>query len=226
ANFVLFVNYEDFESALRSAIPQTGRACFFSGYDCDSLAMESITGFAEHFVPFFRNHPEAWFEFRTKSVMTRPLIDREPLPNVIVSYTLSPDKIAREIEHGAPPVAKRIAKIRELTEQGWTVGLRFDPLQPYPGFTELYRELFQQVFTSVASESIHSATLGPMRFPTAMHDKIVKLYPDDPLFARFPTETRNGQVSLPPDLEEHLVAEVTAELEQFMPAEKVFRQTF
>ena len=56
---------------------------FFSGYDCDSLALESITGFADvSFLSFFAKHPNAQLELRTKSVNLKVLEMTDPLPNV------------------------------------------------------------------------------------------------------------------------------------------------
>ena len=61
ANFVFFVNYEDFEEALDRRLEEwSGEDVhFFSGYDCDSLAFESVTGFCDSFLPFFEARPKA-----------------------------------------------------------------------------------------------------------------------------------------------------------------------
>lgn len=100
AHYVLFVNYEDFqqEISLRCQAHPTEPVHFFSGYDCDSLALEPITGFADHFLPFFDTLPNAWLELRTKSTQVRSLLSREPLPHCVVAFSLSPDAIARQVE--------------------------------------------------------------------------------------------------------------------------------
>lgn len=228
AHYVLFVNFEDFETEIDDtlSLPENeGRQlCFFSGYDCDSLAMESVTGFADHFLPFFEQRPQAWLELRSKSINTAALSRREPLPNVIVSFTLSPDVIAREVEHGAPSLERRLNRVQSLTVQGWVVGLRFDPLIPWPDYQSLYPEFFDKVFSQIPPESVHSATLGPMRFPSAMYDRIVKLYPDDKLFARFPFDKKNGQATFPPAMEEELVNTVGNALSDHLPPGKIFSQ--
>lgn len=231
ANYVLFVNYDDFARQINSVVEkenqddQTRRICFFSGYDCDSLALESITGFADFFLDHFSALPgESWLELRTKSIQTSALSRRDPMENVIVSFTLTPDEIAREVEHGAPPLEKRLDRVQSLTRQGWVVGLRFDPLIPWPGYGDIYRRFFESVFSMVEEKSIHSATLGPMRFPSKMYDRIVKLYPDDPFFARFDLEKRHGMASYPAELEEALVGFVQRQLDQFLPPEKIFNQ--
>ncbi len=226
AHYVHFVNFEDFESGideLRSKSEED--LCFFSGYDCDSLAMEGVTGFVEHFLPFFAERQDSWLELRTKSLNTRILEDREPLPNVIAAFTLTPDAIAKEVEAGAPSYAKRLSKVESLTQQGWNVGLRLDPLIPWPGFPELYQEMIREVFDRVESERIHSVTLGPMRFPKAMYERIVRLYPEERLFALEEMALREGQMTYPPEVEEELVGLVLGELQEQLPAERIFRQT-
>lgn len=225
AHHVHFVNYEDFEQGIDET-REKGESglSFFSGYDCDSLAMEPVTGFAGHFLPFFADRPDSWFELRTKSLQTQVLESGDPLPNVVVAYTLTPDAIAREIEHGAPPYERRLNRVRSLAEQGWQIGFRLDPLVPWPGFRELYDEMIDDIEQTVAADRIHSVTLGPMRFPKAMHDRIVRLYPDDPLFALEETVLRNGQMTYPADLEQEMVEFVSSRLGTFLPRERIFQQ--
>jgi len=226
AHYVHFVNFEDFEEGINEIREHAEEPpCVFSGYDCDSLAMESLTGFAEHFLPFFADRPDSWLELRTKSLNVKLLQEREAIPNVIPAFTMTPETIAREVEHGAPPSEKRLNRVETLTQQGWNVGLRLDPLIPWPRFADLYREMIEEIFSRVASERIHSVTLGPMRFPKSMHDRILKLYPEEKLFALEEMSLRDGQMTYPAEIEDELVERVTGQLLQFLPSSKVFRQT-
>jgi len=226
ANYLLFVNFEAFERDIEATRREVdGELCLFSGYDCDSLAMESLTGFAEHFIPWFSERPELQMELRTKSVNTRFLEASDPVPNIIPAFTLSPDAIAREIEHGAPAFERRLNRLKSLTQQGWKVGLRLDPLIPWPGFQELYAEMIEALFHEVDPDMIHSVTLGPMRFPKAMHDRSVKLYPTDPLFALKEMVLQKGQMTYPKEIEAELVGTVMAQLVEQLPRSRVFHQT-
>ena len=103
AHFLLFVNYEDFIDSIRQVAGKHPRreTWFFSGYDCDSLAFEPLTGFAEHFLPEFARLDNAVLELRTKSTQIRSLLEIDPLPNVVVAYSLNPESVARELEIGA-----------------------------------------------------------------------------------------------------------------------------
>ncbi|MCG8601129.1 MAG: hypothetical protein MI807_13380 [Verrucomicrobiales bacterium] len=225
ANYVHFINFEAFERGIDEVRAETEAPCFFSGYDCDSLVMEPLTGFAEHFVPFFAERPDAWLELRTKSIQTRVLENHDPLPNVIVAYTITPDTIAREVEHSATLFKHRLNRVRSLSQQGWPIGLRLDPLIPWPNFRTLYREMIDEIFAAVDAEAVHSVTLGPMRFPKAMYERIVKLYPDDPLFALRETELRNGQMTYPEEIECDLVDTVMDQLREHLPESRLFPQT-
>lgn len=208
AHYVLFVNYEDFAAAIESRIPAQPEPYFFSGYDCDSLALESITGFAAHFLDVFARHPEAWLELRTKSVQIGALLERPPLANVVVAFSLSPAAIARAVEHGAPPVESRIRAMQRLAQHGWPVGMRIDPLLAVADFRDRYAALVEQVFAAVLPQAIHSVSLGPMRFPRSMFDAIVRLYPDEPMLAGALVE-RDGMVSYPESVERESIAAVT-----------------
>ena len=92
AHYVVFVNYEDFDEAIASKIELFGadeEIWFYSGYDCDSLAYEPVTRFAQHFIPLFERYPNAFLELRTKSTQIRCLLDRAPSNNVIVAFSLA-----------------------------------------------------------------------------------------------------------------------------------------
>ena len=71
ANYVLFINYEDFFSEIKLIKGKQAGCHFFSGYDCDSLALEPVTGFAEESLKFFGAEPDALLELRTKSTQVR-----------------------------------------------------------------------------------------------------------------------------------------------------------
>jgi len=56
AHYLLFVNFDHFKAEIKKISNSLDDECwFFSGYDCDSLALESVTGFASDFLPFSVN---------------------------------------------------------------------------------------------------------------------------------------------------------------------------
>ncbi len=184
AHYVLFVNYADFKTALQERIDSHSEAVhFFSGYDCDSLALAPVTGFVTEFLPFFADNPTALLELRTKSTQIRTLLQHDPLPNCVVAFSLAPQGIISAIEHKTPSLQKRLAAIQALQEAGWMTGLRFDPLIYTQDFQNMYATFFEQVFARIQPRYLHSVTLGTFRLPVGYYRKMARLYPEEKLFA-------------------------------------------
>ena len=210
ANYVLFVNYQDFQHEIRqicTSMPEQ-EIYFFSGYDCDSLALEPVTHFAATFLDFFAEIPNAWLELRTKSTQIRSLLDRPAQNHCVVAFSLAPAQVADKVEAKAPSPSKRIEAAYKLQQQGWPIGLRFDPLIYQHDYREQYHRLFEQVFSTIDAEALHSVSLGVFRLPEQYAKKIFKLYPDERLFAG-PLQTQQGTLSYRKDLEQTMLAECT-----------------
>ncbi|MCP4204619.1 MAG: DNA photolyase [bacterium] len=223
ANYVLFVNYEDFFAAIDSRLAETesDAVWFFSGYDCDSLALEGLTGFASGFLPFFAARPQAWLELRTKSTQTRSLLETEAIANCVVAFSFTPEAAHRKLEAGVPSIENRLAAMRKLAERGWRLGVRFDPLLWSERFEEEYRRLVDRVFSVVPVASLHSVSFGPFRLPADFFRRMAKLMPDERLFAGA-LETVGGVVSYRSGLERELAEFVNAELARRVPAQVLF----
>jgi len=207
AHYVLFVNYEDFSTAIADQVQKTPGedVYFFSGYDCDSLVFDPVTKFVNFFLPLFRSLPNAWIELRTKSTQIRALLAMDPIDNAIIAFSFSPDEIAKNLEHKTPSVQKRLDAIVKLQQKGWKIGLRFDPLIYHHHYAASYSQLFADVFNVVSLEQLHSVSLGGFRMPDSFFQNIVKLYPEEKLFAG-PLEKSGGMVSYRKDLEQKMFA--------------------
>ena len=71
-------------------------------------------------------------------------------------------------------------------------------------------------------ERVHSVSYGPLRFPKAMHKDIVRLYPEEPLFA-VATSNIGGMVAYPEDTEVQMAEFCRTHLGTRLP-ESVFFQ--
>lgn len=186
AHYVFFLNYEDFQAEMDAAIaqhPAEEAIYFFSGYDGDSFALESLTEFVAEHLGFFRERPRAILELRTKSLRARDLLNHAPQENVIAAFSLTPEPISKAYELGVPPLENRLNLMKQLAEAGWPIGLRLDPVIHHQGFEEHYQQLLEEIFRRLTPDQVHSVSLGLMRFPKSMHKQIARLYPEEPLFA-------------------------------------------
>jgi spore photoproduct lyase len=224
ANYVLFVNFEDFDQEISRTIKENPNEniTFFSGYDCDSLALENITGFAGHILPIFKNHPNSLLEFRTKSVQVNPLMSMAAIPNCVIAYSLMPEAISVKLDNKAPSIKRRIETMSSLARQGWKIGLRFDPLIHGKNWQKLYQGLIEDVFKAIPQHSIHSVSFGPLRFPKAMYRDIFKLYPEEPLFSG-PLDHERPVVAYKKEIEEEMTEFCQQMFAKFIPGSIIFR---
>ena len=224
AHLVLFVNYQDFQAAIHRKIEEAGgeECCFFSGYDCDSLALDPLSGFTASFLPFFGDHPEACLELRTKSVQIKELLRHPPLSNVVVAFSFTPAATSEALEHGVPSIDRRLDAMERLQDAGWPLGLRFDPLVYHEGYEEEYRRLFARVFSRLRASSIHSVSLGPFRLPRAMYKTIHRLYPEEVVLS-VGLEERNGLVSYREDHARKLGEFARSELLRYVSGELLYQ---
>lgn len=223
AHYVLFINYEDFQREIDQVLAKNNgeTSWFFSGYDCDSLALEPVTGFTEHFLPFFAERPNAWIELRTKSTQIRSLLAMDAFPNAVVAFSFTPDEISRALESRVPNVHKRLQSMKELQRAGWTVGLRFDPLIYHDDYQTSYRNLFNTVFDTLDCDTIHSISLGSFRMPKQFYKNIVHLYPEEPLYAGSMEESC-GMISYPNQLDEEMMYFCSEQLQQHVPSSLLY----
>ncbi|MCI0507229.1 MAG: DUF1848 family protein, partial [Gammaproteobacteria bacterium] len=226
AHYVWFANYEDFAQVIREKIDQhPGEICYFySGYDCDSLALEPITQFAEYFLPLFSGKSNAILELRTKSTQVRTLLDRPPSENCVVAFSFTPQNISRKLEHKVPAFQKRIAAMKKLQQHGWKIGLRFDPLIYDDDYRNNYQRLFDEVFSQLDVDSLHSVSLGVFRLPEPFYRTMQRLYPREQLFAA-KIAHREGMVSYQADIEKRLLEDCESLLLQHIP-ERIFYPCF
>ncbi|MCG8325583.1 MAG: hypothetical protein MI673_08700, partial [Thiotrichales bacterium] len=223
ANYVLFVNYRDFITQIRERCESAnhGEIHFFSGYDCDSLALDPLTRFVEHFLPVFRDYPHALLELRTKSTQIRSLLELSVQENVVIAFSFTPEKISGALEHKVPDVQRRLAAIKALQEKGWHIGLRFDPLIYSNDFKHQYPGLFSTLLDEIDHDKLHSVSLGSFRLPTGFFKTMQHLYPDEKLFAAG-LRKHNGMVSYRTEIQDDLIEYSTTELLKYIPREKFY----
>lgn len=223
ANFVWFVNYEDFMEDIQVLIHKHTAPYFFSGYDGDSLALDNQTHFLDEFLPFFAKNPKATLELRSKSTQISRLLAHQAMPNVVCAFSVAPQVVVEQLEHRCASLAQRIKAMCQCAENGWFIGLRFDPLIYFDNFAKENAQLVAAILEQVPAEQIHSISVGPLRFPKAYFKTIKNLYPDEPLLAQH-FSVQGNTVSYVKAQEEQLVASVLTPLsEHGIDNNKLFR---
>ncbi len=215
AHYVFFINFEE----MQEQILEKRGGHFFSGYDGDSLALEHKTHFLQEFFPFFARHPDCLFEVRTESGGSAPWLQQQPLENVILAWSLSPEKVVEQVEKKTAPLQRRLALLKKAQQLGWKVGLRFDPILAQKNFYSVMRTFFQQVFREVVGKQVHSVSLGAFRLPRSFQKNMEKNMERPSLLAHSApcsSELRYHQ-------EDKWLSFCAEELQKYVPQEVVHR---
>lgn len=177
-DIVLFVNHEEIITEMEKALlAHPGKKVWFhAGEFSDSLALTHLTGELEIYHDFCRRNPDAVIELRTKSVNTRELEKLEPLPNLIVSFSLSPEGMAKRIDLKTPSTSGRIRAMKSLHEKGFKIAAHFDPII----YEDTFKERYQELLISMESfnSSLEYLSLGVVRFTKDVYREMERNYPD------------------------------------------------
>jgi len=147
----------------------------------DSLALESLVPLSQWLIEYFADRKDVIFEFKTKTDDIDHLLDLEPPPNLVVSWSLNPQKIIQKEEGGTVSLERRIRAAQRVQRKGYKVGFHFDPLLIFPGWEEEYRRLLDMLFSRVSTQGIIWISLGSLRFPPSLKEIIQKRFPSSRL---------------------------------------------
>ena len=225
AHNVIFVNYEDFIEDIRALAVKTKEPTwFYSGYDCDSLALDPITGFSKSFIEAVSLIDNAFLELRTKSTQVRKLLEMKPRGNVICAFSLSPPAVIKTLEHQTPTLTARLSAAKKLQLAGWPVALRLDPIVFIENFRAEYKFLIEQITEQLDFKMLHSITIGAFRLPKGFFKTVKNLYPEEPLFSS-QFSSANGQVSYEKSTEKKILDWCEESLKNHNNCPPIYRQT-
>ena len=132
-----------------------------TGEIADSLMGEGLSEpFSKFIIPLFEEQDRHKVLFVTKSDNIKHLLEINPHNQAIISFSLNADEVAKRWENGAHSVNRRIEAGRKLSQAGYEVRIRIDPMVPVPDWKNHYIKLVEQIFASFTPSRI---TLGSLR---------------------------------------------------------------
>jgi DNA repair photolyase len=167
---ILFENTGGFVNAVKAwLLKRTNRTSLGLGIDCsDSLFYEGVTGYAKQLIPLFADSETNPFGrhlvLLTKSANVHYL-EGLPTSNVVVSFSLNPQKIADLFEGRfpdglriTPSIDERLNASGKCERMGFETRWRVDPIIPVEGWQGIYREFFE-----------NSSGFGPKRITLGIY---------------------------------------------------------
>lgn len=205
-DIVLFTNHEDIGTEIEQTIKaftnesnelSDKNIWFHAGEFSDSLALSHLSGELPFYFDLFSRYPQAKLELRTKSANIRPLLELHPQPNIIVSFSLSPEERIKKTDLKTPNLRARLKSIQNLQERGFKVALHLDPIIHEDSFERTYASLIEELNENIDLREIEYISLGVVRFTSDVFHQVKKNYPhSDLLTAEFKTSF-DGKVRYP-----------------------------
>ena len=214
ANIVCFVNFEDYEKAVKKL--EDPYVCV--SFDTDLIALNSITGQADRWVSFAKQNPDTLIEMRTKAAPA----DTAVLPNLIYAFTLSPDIISRRFEKGAPPLKARLKAASDAVKRGSAVRICFDPMIYVEGWESYYGELIDQVADAIDLSKVKDVSVGTFRISDQYLKTIRRQEPDSEV-CWFPFESHDGYAVYPEEIDRKMQDMICDKLFGHIDTERIWK---
>ena len=192
ANVVLFVNIEDFFEEVKEKLENIGTEKLFISisYDTDVLAVENLFSISKKWIKFAKEYKNLVIEIRTKSVNVDSILD-DLNENILLSFSLSPEKVADKYEIKTPNLEKRITAIKKVISKGYKPSIAIDPVIKIENYREIYDKFIDYIFTRINPDDLESVIFGVMRMNSSQQKSIKKSgLISDILY--YPYEVKNG----------------------------------
>jgi len=212
AGILLPMNLESFFKQASSILDQNkfnfvriGTGEFF-----DSLALDSIVNYSSHLIEFFRTK-KMLFEFKTKSNNITNLLKIKEVPkNIVISWSLNPQKIIDTEERYTASLKERLEAAQTLIAKGYKVGFHFDPIIYYAEWKKDYEEVVNLLFEYTKGK-ISWISVGSLRFYRKLKSIVEYRFPEDVYFyGEFILDPQDNKMRYPNLIRKHIYTNMLA----------------
>lgn len=174
---ILPVNIDRFFSAFASYKKRGMR--LGTGEFSDSLMLDHITEYSLPLIKFFGQHKDVTLEFKTKSNRIGNLLKANHKGNIVVSWSLNPQRIIDENEFLTASLKERLRAARQCVAAGYRVGFHFDPIFSFRGWEKEYGRVLEMLFNKIKPKHIAWISLGTFRFKPPLKKIIEARFPQN-----------------------------------------------
>jgi len=163
----LSVNRGDLEVEVKNYLSQNRKNTIRIGTGelTDSLALDWLTENSLFLADLFKGAERCFLEFKTKTDEIENLLKIKPQPNVVMAWSLNPERIIAEEEKGTASLLARLEAAKRAVNHGYRVGFHFDPIIHDESWKEYYAEVVETIFKLIPKDAIFWISLGTLRFP-------------------------------------------------------------
>ncbi|MDA2923093.1 hypothetical protein MYX65_00300 [Acidobacteria bacterium AH-259-L09] len=177
---IVYANCQDLLSELQTTFAENPHHFFRIGTGelADSLALDPLTSYSVPLVEFFAGQKNAVLEFRTKSNYIENLLNLDHRRKTVVSWSMNPPFIQEREEHKTATIGERLWAAEQCVQAGYPVAFHLDPLIFYATWETDYRNLIEEIFERIPTDSISWISLGSLRMTTLLKEIIRERFPN------------------------------------------------
>lgn len=135
-----------------------------TGEVIDSLSLDPLTLYSHRLIEFFSTQTQWHLEFKTKSNHVDQFLDCDHRGNVIVSWSINPQEVIEQEEHGTATLAERLDAAEKCAHRGFPLAFHLDPMIYHKDWKTNYERLILELSKRFRHANIQGITVGTLRF--------------------------------------------------------------
>jgi spore photoproduct lyase len=151
----------------------------------DTLVHDNLTNITTDLIEYFKNREELILELRTKSHNISNLLKIKPHKNILISFTFSPQEVIDRYELGASTLKERVEAAKKLQDHGYSIGLRLDPMINIENSDLAYKNMVDQIFSTLDLTKIRDIGIGTIRYKKGLRQKVLSEVNTDLFYNEF-----------------------------------------
>ena len=144
----------------------------------DSLAYYGSMFFAREAIAIFAEVPNGILELKTKTVNIDDLLTLRHNGHTVLAWSLNPQPLIDEFELNTAPLTQRLNAAAHAAEAGYLLAFHLDPMLIVPNWQSLYDDMLTELYSRIKPQQIAWISLGTLRYPPEMKDKMIAHYPN------------------------------------------------
>lgn len=202
-----FSRFDAFEKKLKKPI-RIG-----TGEFSDSLALDDITEYSLELIPYFRKK-NVFFELKTKGENIQNILKEKPSSNLIISWSLNPEKIACSQEKSAASLEKRLKAAQKIQAAGFQIGFHLDPVIFYKNWQSDYQALIAELYSKL-KPPFAWISLGTLRSNRKLKTIAEQRFPHSNIFSGELILGKDQKLRYPEFLRKKIYAQLLKSIREF-----------
>ncbi len=194
-----------------------------TGEVVDSLSLDPLTNYSHSLIDFFRDKPHWNLEFKTKSAYVENLLSVTGSSNVIVSWSINPQFIVENEEHGTASLEERLSAARRCLDHGYQIAFHIDPVIWHDDWKKNYEGLAEAIHASFRPQDLPYISLGALRFQSEQRDIMRERFGMNSLVTRAEMfKSSSGKMRYDQTLREEMFQAIIQKFKNLDPHWKIF----